>query len=171
MKNPLLPLLASFALGFSLATAQPPPTGPLPPPLPSVELPPDLARVLRDYEKAWTAKDAAALAKLFVADGFALPNGLPAVRGTAALEKFYTTSGGSPLALRALAFGTSGDLGYILGGYADGPGQPDIGKFTLVLKRGSDGRWLILSDMDNPNPRRAPAAVPGASPKPTQKPA
>jgi ketosteroid isomerase-like protein len=33
-------------------------------------------------------------------------------------------------------------------------GQPDIGKFTLTLRKDSDGRWLIRSDMDNSNRRR-----------------
>jgi hypothetical protein len=41
--------------------------------LPSVTLPPELDRVLRDYETAWTAKDAARLAKLFAEDGYVLP--------------------------------------------------------------------------------------------------
>lgn len=45
-------------------------------------------------------------------------------------------------------------MGYILGGYTDAAGKPDIGKFTLTLKKGPDGRWLIMSDMDSPIRRR-----------------
>ena len=30
-------------------------------------------------------------------------------------------------------------------------GRPDVGKFTLTLRKGADGRWLIFSDMDNGN--------------------
>ena len=41
----------------------------------TVALPPELARVLTDYEKAWQARDAAALAALFAEDGFVLPSG------------------------------------------------------------------------------------------------
>ena len=41
--------------------------------------------------------------------------------------------------------------GYIVGGFAAIPGQPDIGKFTLTLRKDEDGRWLIVSDMDNSN--------------------
>ena len=33
-------------------------------------------------------------------------------------------------------------------------GEADVGKFTLTLRKGSDGRWLIMSDMDNGNARR-----------------
>jgi hypothetical protein len=72
------------------------------------------------------------------------------VRGRAAIEKAYQGHGG-PLALRAVAFAVSGDVGYIIGGYAPKPGDPDDGKFTLTLRKGSGGRWLIFSDMDNGN--------------------
>jgi ketosteroid isomerase-like protein len=136
--------------------------------LPSVALSPELARVLTDYEAAWQGKDAAALAALFAEDGFVLPNGAPAVRGRAAIERHYTGHGG-PLALRALAFATEGAVGYIIGGYAAEKGQPDTGKFTLTLRRAEDGRWLIQSDMDNNNSRpRAPAASPAPAGGPAE---
>lgn len=121
-----------------------------PAPQPSVELPADLARVLNDYEAAWRASDAAALARLFVEDGFAMPPGRPPVRGRAEIERHYTGKGGQPLSLRALAYGTEGPLGYIIGAYSEKKGDPDIGKFTLILRK-ADGRWLIVSDMDNPS--------------------
>jgi ketosteroid isomerase-like protein len=120
--------------------------------LPSVELPPPLARVLTDYEAAWQAKDAAALARLFTEDGFVLSSGTPPVRGRAAIEDHYRGHGG-PLSLRALAFETEGPIGYIIGAYARQRGEPDVGKFTLTLRRDPEGRWLIVSDMDNGNAR------------------
>lgn len=176
MKHSFHALLASLALGAGLACAQPASPAPThtPTPLPSVSLPAELERVLRDYEKAWMAKDATGLAALFVRDGFALPNGSAPVQGAAELQAYYQANAGTPLALRALAFGTAGDLGYILGGYAVEKGAPDVGKFTLVLRRGPDGRWRIVSDMDNPNPSRKRPPVsptPGAPAQPTQKPA
>jgi len=124
-------------------------------PEPSVTLPAPLARVLRDYESAWQKKDPKALAALFAEDGFVLAGGSPPVRGRAAIERHYAKSGG-PLALRALAYSTEGAVGYILGGYARRGGDPDAGKFTLTLRRGGDGRWLIVSDMDNGNGRPVP---------------
>ena len=120
---------------------------------PTVDLPPDLARVLRDYEAAWQSRDAAALARLFAEDGFVLPNGGPPVRSRAAIQKHYAGAGG-PLALRAIAFGVEGRVGYIIGCYGPASGAPDSGKFTLTLRKGTDGRWLIVSDMDNGNQRR-----------------
>lgn len=123
---------------------------PAPARLPSVALPPELARVLTDYEAAWRGKDAAALARLFAEDGFVLARGKPPVRGREAIEKAYAGAGG-PLALRALAFAVEGPVGYIIGGYAARAGEPDDGKFTLTLEKGPDGKWLIMSDMDNGN--------------------
>jgi ketosteroid isomerase-like protein len=120
---------------------------------PSVELPAELARVLRDYEAAWSARDAARLAQLFADDGYVLPNGGVPVHGRAAIEKHYTGEGG-PLALRAFAYAAEGAVGYIIGGYAGSAGEPDDGKFTLTLRKDDDGRWLIVSDMDNSNRRR-----------------
>jgi ketosteroid isomerase-like protein len=119
----------------------------------SVTLPPELARVLTDYEVAWKAGDAAALANLFTEDGFVLGNGDGPVKGRAAIQKLYTRNG-SPLALRAFAYATNGDAGYIIGGYGREQGKPDDGKFTLTLRRAGDGRWLIVSDMDNSNRRQ-----------------
>ena len=49
-------------------------------------------------------------------------------------------------------------VGFIIGGFSRQEGQPDIGKFTLTLQKGSSGRWLIFSDMDNGN---RPASAPG----------
>lgn len=120
---------------------------------PSVELPPELARVLSDYEKAWEARDEVALAALFTEDGFVLPNGSPPVRGRDAIRRHYADSGG-PLALGAIAFATGGSVGYIIGGFARERSAPDIGKFTLTLQRDDGGRWSIVSDMDSPNDRR-----------------
>jgi uncharacterized protein (TIGR02246 family) len=118
--------------------------------LPTVVLPPELQRVLSDYEVAWQAGDAAALAGLFAPDGFVMAGGRPPARGRDAIREYYTGRGG-PLSLRALAFATADTVGWIVGGYTAVPGQPDGGKFTLTLRRGDDGRWLIVTDMDNSN--------------------
>lgn len=141
-------LLAALVLASSIAA--PLAEAPADPPLPSVTLPPELARVLTDYEKAWAAKDAGALAALFAEDGFVLQRNKPPVRGRAGIRKAYEGAGG-PLALRALAYATEGPVGYIIGAYAARAGEPDDGKFTLALKKGPDGKWLIMSDMDNGN--------------------
>lgn len=119
---------------------------------PTATLPPPIARVLSDYERAWQTKDAAALAALSAEDGFVLSSGTAPVRGRGEIERHYKGAGG-PLALRAFAYATDGSIGYIIGGFARQRGEPDIGKFTLTLRKGPDGRWLIASDIDNGNTR------------------
>src|SRR5438445_1814157 len=109
----------------------------------SITLPPSLARVLTDYENGWKAGDAVALASLFTEDGFVLSPGQLPVRGRAAIQRLYSGPG-SPLSLRAFAYATSGDVGYIIGGFSSKAGMPDVGKFTLTLRK-KDGRWLIAS--------------------------
>lgn len=151
-----------LAIAILLAPVTPTPVAALP----SVALPPELDRVLRDYERAWRARDAAALAALFAEDGFVMSNGSPPVRGREAIRAAYANAGG-PLSLRALAWATEGKVGYIIGGFGGEVGSPDSGKFILALKRGSDGRWLIAADMDNSNRRPKP---PPATATPTPPP-
>lgn len=143
------PPAAAQAAGSTAAQAAPQD------PLPSVELPADLARVLRDYEREWAAGNATGLAALFAEDGFALPSGRPPVRGRAAIADNYRNAGG-PLRLRALAFAAEDSVAWIVGGYGYGEGGPDRGKFVLALRRGPDGAWLIAADIDNANPRTDP---------------
>jgi uncharacterized protein (TIGR02246 family) len=133
-----------------------------PPEHASVQLSPELDRVLRDYEAAWRRGDAEALAALFTEDGFVLQGGRAPVRGRAAIQAAYAGQGGGALRLRALAAATADTVGYIVGAYGYGDAPGDQGKFTLTLRRGPDGRWLIFSDMDNSNrpPRPAGAAPP-----------
>jgi ketosteroid isomerase-like protein len=121
---------------------------------PSVQLPPGLERVLRDYEARFRI-GGDTLAALFAEDGFVLAGGRPPIRGRSAIASYYGRPGG-PLSLRAIAYDTAADIGYIIGGYRYQPQTEDQGKFTLVLRRDADGRWLIYSDMDNSNasPRR-----------------
>lgn len=153
MTHPFTRIIAAalLVLGCRAAPAQ----------LPSVPLPPELDRVLRDYERAWKAGDAAALAALFAEDGFVLPSNRAAVRGRAAIQQAYTGPSGGDLRLRALAYATEGGIGYVIGAYGYGDAPGDVGKFTLTLRRGADGRWLIVSDMDNGNaPPRRPIVPP-----------
>jgi ketosteroid isomerase-like protein len=138
-------------IGLAGQTSGPQPAGA--PPLPSIDLPPPLARVLTDYETAWRNRDAAALARLFANDRIVVPNACPPVKGREEVERCYAGSGG-PLSLRAVAYGSDGSIGYIVGAYAPEKGQPDGGKFTLTLLKGSDGQWLIVADMDRPYPRK-----------------
>jgi predicted alpha/beta superfamily hydrolase/ketosteroid isomerase-like protein len=147
--------LQAFRTVFaSAAPGQPAPAAPADHPvataLPSVTLPAELDRVLRDYERAWGARSPDALARLFTDDGFVLQPGRPPARGRDEIVRAYTGSGG-PLALRALAYATAGDVGYIVGAYTWEAGKPDDGKFILLVRRAAGGPWKIAADMDNGN--------------------
>jgi len=123
-----------------------------PPSLPSITLPAELDRVLRDYERAWKNSAEDALADLFTPDGF-VPTGQGWVRGREAIRATYATSGGG-LQLRALAFAVQDTVGYIVGayGYGDSAPVPDRGKFVLALRRArGGGPWLIAADIDQSN--------------------
>ncbi|MEA9844391.1 nuclear transport factor 2 family protein [Xanthomonas campestris pv. campestris] len=117
----------------------------------SVALPPELDRVLRDYELAWRKGDAGALAALFADDGFLLQSDHPPIRGRAAIQAAYEGSSGGALRLRSLGFSAEGNVAYIIGAYGYGDAPGDIGKFTLTLHRAPGKPWLIFSDMDNLN--------------------
>ena len=135
---------------------------------PSVQIPAEFETLLRSYERAWSAKDAAALARLFSPGGMALPNGSPPAVGNEAIAAEYAKNAGGPLSLRAIAFTQSNDLAYMVGGFSQSGSEPDIGKFVLVLRRGADGKWLIAADIDNLNfrPSRPPGQAASAAPQP-----
>jgi hypothetical protein len=147
----LIAVFLAAVPGISGAQETPPPR------LPSVTLPAEVERVLRDYESSWAAGDEAALAALFAEDGFVLQNGRAPVRGRDAIRQAYASSQG-PLRLRALGYAADDSVGYIVGAYGYGEGDADTGKFVLALRRAPGGPWQIAADIDNGNqmPRRPP---------------
>ncbi len=142
--------ILALAVSLGIAGQAPAQAAPAPAPLPSITLPPELDRVLRDYEKEWSGRSPSGLADLFTEDGFVLQPGRPPVRGRAAITAAYEGSGG-PLVLRALAYATADTVGYIVGAYASTAGAPDVGKFILLVRRESGGPWRVAADMDNGN--------------------
>jgi hypothetical protein len=119
-----------------------------PAPLPTVTLPPELDRVLRDYEKHWKANDGTALSELFTEDGFINRNGW--IRGRDAIRQAYARSGGD-LRLGAVGYAAGDTVGYIIGGYRYGEATTDGGKFILTLRRAPQGVWKIAADLDAAN--------------------
>ena len=114
--------------------------------LPSVDLPAELNRVLRDYETHWRARNGEALSQLFTDDGF-IARG-PWIRGKDAIRTAYSQSSGGDLRLRAVGFATSDTVGYIVGAFRYGESPNDGGKFILALRRARGGDWKIAADLD-----------------------
>ena len=125
--------------------------------LPSITLPPDLDRILRDYEKSWRAGDENGLAALFTPDGF-VPSNSGWVRGREGIITQYKDQQGE-LQLRALAYAVSDTVGYIVGAYGFGTDGVDRGKYLLALRRPRGGKWLIATDIDQTN-RAGPPPTP-----------
>jgi hypothetical protein len=140
-----LAVLPLCALSAAAQTPNPPPR------LPSITLPPELDRVLRDYERSWKAGDEAALTALFTEDGF-VPRPTGWIRGREAIREAYA-SGSGDLRLRAHAYAVQDTVGYIVGafGYGDAAATRDGGKFVLALRRARGGPWLIAADLDSAN--------------------
>ena len=167
MKHSLLFTTFLCATGVLTPVHAQTPTPSEAPPLASITLPPEVDRVLRDYERAWRSGDATAVAALFAEDGYLLQSGRNPIRGRAAIANAYKGQAGGPLRLRAFAYATSDTTGYILGayGYGNGDKVPDVGKFTVTLRRSRGGPWLLFSDMDNGNLQRRQTSQP---PQPSQ---
>ena len=117
--------------------------------LPSVTLPPELDRVLRDYEKHWKASNGPALSDLFTEDGFINRGGW--IRGRDAIRQAYSASSGGDLRLRAVGYAAGDTVGYIVGGYRYGEAANDGGKFILTLRRAPRGAGKIAADLDAAN--------------------
>ena len=141
-------ILALVLLTASGASAQAP--APAVTRLPSVTLPAELDRVLRDYERLWKAGDGTGLAALFTEDGFiARPGGW--IRGRDAIRAVYQAMASGDLQLRALAYAAGDTVGYIVGayGYGETASTKDQGKFVLALRRQRGSPWRIASDLDS----------------------
>lgn len=115
---------------------------------PTIPLPEDLDRVLRDYEQLWQTGKGLELAQLFTVDGYVLPPGTPPRQGREAIARGYASVGGD-LRLRAIDYAIEGSTGYIVGAYGYGEDGGDTGKWILTLRRDEEGRWLISGDMNN----------------------
>ena len=163
MRN-LFSVAILLCLGAVLSPAGAQPAAASAPQLPSIALPADLDRVLRDYERAWRSGDASSVAALFSVDGFVLQSGRAPVRGRDAIAKAYAGQAGGELLLRAFAYAVADTVGYILGGYGYGNAPGDMGKFTVTLRRPRGGPWEIFSDMDNGNQARRQATPASSTP-------
>ena len=120
------------------------------PPLPAVALPEDLARLLREREKAWNDKDA--LSALYTEDSLLLntqDEDVPTwLRGRAAVAKELAIYFDEPYRITPVAYRLESMTGNVAGYYTRGAGDglKHFGHVFLSLSKGPAGGWLIAAE-------------------------
>ena len=120
-----------------------------------------------EWQAAFDAKDAVAIAALYTANGTVHPPNAKKVKSRPAIQSFWADfmASGSSAAISDTEVNANGDIGYKVGTYmmTDPAGAPlDVGKYVEVWHY-IDGRWQMLhdiynSDMPLPEPPPPPAA-------------
>jgi uncharacterized protein (TIGR02246 family) len=129
---------------------------------------PGIAKLRAAYQAAAGSQNAAAIAKLYAADGVEMPPNAPAARGRAAIEAFHKAFAqqwmmhGMTITPKSLHVWNA-DTAYEVGSYKqslmsqkDGGMIEDTGKYIVLLKKdAATGAWLIthsIYNSDNPPP-------------------
>lgn len=126
------------------------------------------------FVAAYNAGDAAGIAALYADDAISMPDHHTALEGKAAIESYMRDMFAQYQTNMTLTPGETevvGDIAHEHGTFsvtvtpkAGGAAMSDTGKYFVILKRGSDGTWLVHHDIDNTNVR--PPAPPEAPAKP-----
>ena len=118
----------------------------------------ELSQMNRDFVKALNAKDAAAAANCYTEDAMLLPPNEAPVKGRANIKAYWQgaiDAGAFDAEVATTLTGSNGDLGYEVGRLQmkmkmpDGKIAVERGKYTELLKRGADGKWLSTLGMWN----------------------
>lgn len=122
----------------------------------------ELGQMNRDFAAALNAKDAQAAAALYTEDAVLIPPGEPLVQGRKAIEEYWRgalESGGvRDVSVETMDARSSGSLGYETGSFVltangpDGEAVIDRGRYTELLRREPDGRWLSTHGIWNAAP-------------------
>jgi uncharacterized protein (TIGR02246 family) len=154
----LLTTIVAFVFGAAAASAQQGVQGE----------DPGIAKLRAAYQAATGSQDAAAIAKLYAADGVEMPPNAPAARGRAAIEAFHKGFAqqwmmhGMTISPKSLHV-YNNETAYEVGSYKQslmaqkGGGMfDDTGKYIVLLKKDpASGAWLIthsIYNSDNPPP-------------------
>jgi uncharacterized protein (TIGR02246 family) len=118
----------------------------------------ELSQMNRDFAAALNAKDAVAAANCYTEDATILPPNEAPVKGRANIQKYWEgaiAAGAFDAEVATTETGSNGDLGYEIGRLQmkikmpDGKIVVERGKYTELLKRGADGKWLSTHGMWN----------------------
>jgi ketosteroid isomerase-like protein len=116
----------------------------------------ELGQMNRDFCAALMAKDATAAANLYDENASLLPPNEPIVKGRENIKKYWQgaiDAGLISATVKTIDARSDGDLGYEIGTFElqfkgeDGTIITDIGKFTEILKRNAEGKWISIYGM------------------------
>ena len=121
----------------------------------------ELSQMNKDFAKALNDKDAVAASLLYSEDASLLPPNEPIVTGRENIRKYWQAAldaGTSNVSVSTISTGSDGDLGYEIGRFqlsypgADGKMIVEKGKYTEILKRTADGKWISINGIWNSDP-------------------
>lgn len=111
------------------------------------------------FDSAYRSGDADAVAALLTEDAIISSEGIPDVVGRTVirdvLARLFESSHVAAFTLQPLELEVSGAIAYERGtfifssGPKDGTQSARTGRYTLLRRRGSDGRWLVHRYMEN----------------------
>jgi ketosteroid isomerase-like protein len=116
----------------------------------------ELGQMNRDFAKALIAGDAEAAANLYDENASLLPPNEPIVTGRENIRKYWQgaiDAGIVGASVKTIAASSDGDLGYEIGTFElqfKGENDSiiiDSGKYTEILQRNSEGKWISLYGM------------------------
>lgn len=116
----------------------------------------ELGQMNRDFAKALVAKDATAAAHLYTEDASLLPPNEPIISGRENIKNYWQgaiDAGLIAASVKTIDASSDGNLGYEIGTFElkfltpEGDTIIDIGKYTEILKRNSEGKWISLYGM------------------------
>ncbi|RYZ14436.1 MAG: DUF4440 domain-containing protein [Sphingobacteriales bacterium] len=125
----------------------------------------ELSQMNRDFAAALNAKDAVAAANCYTDDAALYPPNEPAVTGRANILKYWQgaiEAGATNVSVKTIATGSEGNLGWETGQFQmdvktpDGKVVVDKGRYTELLKRNQDGKWVSIMGMWNADAPPAP---------------
>lgn len=116
----------------------------------------ELGQMNRDFAKALVAHDAAAAASVYTEGAAILPPNEPIVKGRANIQKYWQAgidAGIVGASVHTIDAKSNGDLGYEIGSFEmqmkDSTGKITVekGKYTEILKRNAEGKWMSIYGM------------------------
>lgn len=119
-----------------------------------------IEKAISTFTAAFNAKDAAAMANLYLEDASLLPPGSPRIQGRDNIQAFWQAfiqAGGSDATLEIVQLESSGDMACEIGSFEANLPVPQggtaraTGKYVVIWKRQADGSARMAVDIFNAN--------------------